>query len=84
MESFYKRGRGNYESQRLADQLAENKKVEETLGAIRNSHDLVTQSAKMVYVGFSRPTHLLCFAIHKDRFDSDLASNIGNRWEIVS
>jgi hypothetical protein len=26
------------------------------------------QTAKMLYVAFSRPTHLLCFAIHKDRY----------------
>ncbi|MCK5055236.1 MAG: ATP-dependent helicase [Candidatus Aminicenantes bacterium] len=37
------------------------------------------QSTKMVYVGFSRPTHLLCFAVHKDRFKRDKMSSI---WEI--
>lgn len=34
--------------------------------------ELINQSAKMVYVGFSRPTHLLCFAVHNSRrFDVD-------------
>lgn len=27
------------------------------------------QTAKMLYVAFSRPTHLLCFAINKDRYN---------------
>jgi hypothetical protein len=41
------------------------------------------QAAKMVYVGFSRPTHLLCFAVHESRFsklESDIDKNI---WEVV-
>jgi DNA helicase-2/ATP-dependent DNA helicase PcrA len=62
METFYARGGGgNYESERLANQLK---------GAplSENAHDLAKQSAKMVYVGFSRPTHLLCFAVHESRF----------------
>ena len=50
-----------YESERLANQL---------MGAplAQNAHNLAKQSAKMAYVGFSRPTHLLCFAIHETRF----------------
>lgn len=62
METYYERGGGgNYESQRLVSQLK---------GAplAQSAHDLVKQSAKMVYVGFSRPTHLLCFAVHESRF----------------
>jgi len=38
------------------------------------------QSLKMVYVGFSRPTHFLCFAVHKDRFDEDAFPS--DRWAI--
>jgi len=30
---------------------------------------LKKRTAKMLYVAFSRPTHILCFAIHKDRYD---------------
>ena len=36
-----------------------------------------------VYVGFSRPTHLLCFAVHKQRFNAGLILVAGNTWEIV-
>jgi DNA helicase II / ATP-dependent DNA helicase PcrA len=66
----------SYESQRLAGQF---------LGqpfpaspAIR-----VQQSAKMIYVGFSRPTHLLCFAVHKQRFDAHLSAVAGKTWDII-
>lgn len=78
LESFYKRGRGNYESQRLCDQIKGIKNVSETIESISNSKDFVKQSTKMTYVGFSRPTHLLCFAIHKDRFPSDFESENWN------
>lgn len=62
METFYERGGGgNYESERLADQFKGNPLPQK-------AHDLAKQSAKMVYVGFSRPTHLLCFAVHESRF----------------
>jgi len=37
----------------------------------------------MAYVGFSRPTHLLCLAIHKDRYERNL-TNINNAiWEVI-
>jgi len=39
------------------------------------------QAAKVAYVGMSRPTHLLCFAIHKDRYSSIQDKIRG--WEIV-
>lgn len=41
------------------------------------------QSAKMAYVGFSRPTDLLCIAIHKDRFDNLLSAINREEWTIV-
>lgn len=34
----------------------------------------------MVYVGLSRPTQLLCIAIHKDRFKKD---DFKDKWEII-
>jgi hypothetical protein len=34
----------------------------------------------MAYVGLSRPTHLLCIAIHKDRFKKD---DFKDKWEII-
>lgn len=39
---------------------------------------------KMIYVGLSRPTHLLCYAMHEDSFakyDAELLKRIG--WKIV-
>jgi hypothetical protein len=37
----------------------------------------------MAYVGFSRPTHLLCFAVHKTRFDACF-KDVGDwAWETV-
>jgi len=39
-----------------------------------------TQTSKMVYVGCSRPTHLLAIAIHKDRFNN--LSFPVNTWKI--
>lgn len=77
METFYERGGGgNYESERLSDQIkgqAIDTKV----------HALVRQSAKMVYVGFSRPTHLLCFAVHQSRFAKLEAGINPDAWEVV-
>lgn len=76
MESFYERGGGgSYESERLAAQL-------QGKGLSDDMHDLVRQSAKMMYVGFSRPTHLLCFALHESRFqkfESGISTDI---WDV--
>lgn len=80
LESYFQKdGNGantkSYESQRLAQQL---------LGAnlAANIGDRVKQSAKMAYVGFSRPTNLLCIAVHKDRFDMFLNTISADIWEI--
>lgn len=84
MESFHDRGYGNYESERLRNQFLGIQSVSETLSAVKTSHDKIKQSAKMAYVGFSRPTDLLCIAIHKDRFDSVLSTINQNDWEIIT
>lgn len=77
METFYERGGGgNYESERLAGQLKGS-----AIGV--KVHDLVRQSAKMVYVGFSRPTHLLCFAVHESRFAKFEAGIERSVWQVV-
>lgn len=80
LESYFQKdGNGanakSYESQRLAQQL---------LGAnlAANIGDRVKQSAKMAYVGFSRPSDLLCIAVHKDRFDTLLNTISPDIWEI--
>ncbi|MHB1464047.1 MAG: hypothetical protein ACYCXU_02895 [Thermoleophilia bacterium] len=58
LETFYE-GNQAYESRRLEEQF---KQVE--FNDARKYHE---QSVKMAYVGFSRATHLLCFAVHRDR-----------------
>jgi hypothetical protein len=81
LESFYHQdGRGpnakSYESQRLASQF-----LGSTLTGAEGIR--VKQSAKMAYVGFSRPMHLLCFAVHRDRFDQYLTQVDRSAWEVV-
>lgn len=81
LESYYQQdGRGegakSYESQRLAPQF---------LGHFLSGSEgtRVKQSAKMTYVGFSRPSHLLCFAVHTDRFEKHLCNIDMSAWEII-
>ncbi len=80
MESYFQKdGRGvnakSYESQRLKDQFL-GLQIQSAVG------DRVKQSAKMAYVGFSRPTDLLCIGIHKDRFNS-LSGINRDIWEVI-
>lgn len=77
LESFYSRGQGNHESERLKDQFKFQR-------VANNALNVVKESAKMVYVGLSRPTHFLCFAVHKDRFDACLSDIDRTKWEIIS
>ncbi|WP_314809345.1 UvrD-helicase domain-containing protein [Capnocytophaga granulosa] len=75
LESFYYNDGGkSYESQRLADAFLGN--------SITNRGIRIKQSLKMTYVGFSRPTNLLCVAIHKDRFTQCLSQINTEIWEI--
>ncbi len=71
LESYY---HGNYESQRLSNQFLGN-----SFNDNRVHHK---SSVKMAYVGFSRPTDLLCIAIHKDRYDELLNTINTDIWEI--
>ncbi len=82
LESFYNRGYGNYESERLRNQIL-GVNIEDTLNSNLGGKDKIRQSGKMAYVGFSRPTHLLCFAIHKNRFNSVLAEIDRDSWDII-
>lgn len=82
IESYFNRGYGNYESERLRNQFLSTQSVSETLASVVNSHDKIKQSAKMAFVGFSRPTNLLCVAIHQKRFDEVLTGINTNDWEI--
>jgi DNA helicase II / ATP-dependent DNA helicase PcrA len=76
LETFYKKGGGSYESERLANQIK---------GKVftKSNTEVINQSVKMLYVGFSRPTHLLCFAVHKSRFDSHLRNIDRDIWEVL-
>ncbi|MGS2764825.1 UvrD-helicase domain-containing protein [Sinomicrobium sp. M5D2P9] len=76
LETSYQNGNDTYETQRLSSQLKYN-----DFSDIRKYHK---QSTKMVYVGFSRPTDLLCVAVCKDRFDSHLSDIDRGKWEIVN
>ena len=76
LETFHKVGNGNYESQRLADQFLYKLFNNDTL-------EVVKQSTKMAYVGFSRPTDLLCVAVHKDRYTSHLSEINRDKWEVI-
>lgn len=82
LESYFQQdGRGanakSYESQRLKDQFL-GTQIQSTVG------DRVKQSAKMAYVGFSRPTDLLCIAVHKSRFDTLLNTINADIWKIIT
>jgi ATP-dependent DNA helicase UvrD/PcrA len=82
LETFYNRGYGNYESERLRNQfLGEN--INDTLAKNIGGKDKIRQTAKMAYVGFSRSTHLLCIAICKDRFDNVLSEIDRDLWDII-
>lgn len=75
IESYYGTGArcisGGYEAHRLAGCFNQDgRKIKKKVSQ---------QSAKMVYVGFSRPTHLLCFAVHKDRY---AALDCAEYWDI--
>jgi len=80
MESFYQinvGGKGQYESSRVADQL-------QGVPLAAGAHEYIKQSLKMTYVGFSRATHLLGFAVHKSRFDTLYRGKPNmDRWKIV-
>lgn len=75
LETFYQNGNQNYESQRLADQFKFNN--------FNKTQKYHKQSSKMAYVGFSRPTNLLCFAVNKERFDSHLSDIDQQKWNVI-
>ena len=83
LETFFSTGHGSYESQRLRSQFTGTQIRE----AIKNHKgaglEKIKQSAKMAYVGFSRPTHLLAFAVEKRRFEEYLKDVDENTWDII-
>jgi ATP-dependent DNA helicase UvrD/PcrA len=52
-------------------------KIPHTCSAKRDKEAL-----KMLYVGFSRPTHLLCFAVHEESVKNDLDKFEAAGWKI--
>lgn len=81
METFYERG-DHYESKRLRPQINGEKVLssDKYMSSKDFTKNLIKKSAKITYVGFSRPTHLLCFAVHKERIDIDFNSD---DWQVV-
>lgn len=79
MESFYERNigkKGQYESTRIAEQLC-------GIPLNTDAHEFIKQSLKMTYVGFSRPTHLLGFAVEKSRYETFyLNKPSGDLWDV--
>lgn len=78
LESYY---RTSYESERLSSQFLGNPIVVNNNLGVR-----IKESARMAYVGLSRPTHLLCIAIHGDRFNRLFGelNNQNDKWEIIN
>ncbi|OXA74272.1 hypothetical protein B0A67_00340 [Flavobacterium aquidurense] len=83
-----------YETQRLkvASKLATKTKKEELLPnplfnefhSYRVGKDSrAKQALKMMYVGFSRPTHLLCFAVLKENIKNDIDKIKEAGWVII-
>lgn len=69
-----------HESNRLVDCFI-HKKFRKT--AKTKKFGMMYKAAKTVYVGFSRPTHLLCFAVQKERFDKHLTQIDRELWNII-
>ena len=70
---------GEYESQRIMEQLKGNYYVPS-----RKKDVYKKETLKMTHVGMSRPKYFLCIAIHRDRFDAALDTSNGGMWEIVT
>jgi hypothetical protein len=66
---------GEHETDRLHNQFLGND--------FSHSKDRHKTSTKMVYVGLSRATTLLCIAIHKTRFEKHFAMLDQNNWEVI-
>jgi hypothetical protein len=75
LETYYQNGNDNYETERLSEQFK--------FLNFNKTQKYHKQSTKMAYVGFSRPTHLLCIAVCKDRFNSHLSDINRNKWEVI-
>lgn len=82
--SFY----GKYESEHFMTQKGNSQSSYNPLLQIgdnyRNKMNVrAKQAMKMMYVGFSRPTHLLCYAVLKDNVSGNLETFRSKGWEII-
>lgn len=77
LESYYRQG---YESDRLNECF---KGRAHSFSRNKGTDVYKKESIRMAYVGLSRPTHLLCFAVHKIRFDTHLSDIDRNKWEVI-
>ena len=48
------------------------------------SRKRIDDTLKMMYVGFSRPTHLLCFAVKHENVEDDIDSFHESGWKIIN
>lgn len=77
LETFYYNDSGkSYESQRLLEQLKGNRPI----GKVGKR---VQESQKMAYVGMTRPTDLLCLAIHKSSISVEEVDNLKVKWDVI-
>jgi len=76
LETFYQK---LYDSERLKDYF-----IDKNFSDKKNKNTYETQNAKIVYVGFSRPTHLLCFAVQEDRFTKNFEGKLNSsEWDVI-
>ncbi len=68
-----------YESEKLSKYFLGQKLCDN-----QNEKKFIKEAAKVAYVGFSRPTHLLCYAVQKERFDKKLSNIDTTKWNIVN
>ena len=84
----------NYESEKLSVKIKGTKKTPEKLLSNplyfekheyrKNNDTRAKEALKMMYVGFSRPTHLLCFATLKDNVFENIDRFREAGWKVVT
>lgn len=67
-----------FESEKLAPYF-----IGKSISDIPNENQRVKEAAKVVYVGFSRPTHLLCYAVQKENFENYLSTINHDEWNVI-
>jgi DNA helicase-2/ATP-dependent DNA helicase PcrA len=70
-----------YESERLCDCF---KCSAHNFSKEHNKDGHKKESLKVAYVALSRPTHLLCVAIHRARYDSRIYGLDPTLWEVIT